>query len=58
MQKPSNLPVSLVTAAFATLRLLYQSQIPYCPKNSNNHHYLANTLFIQAQLDFGMYRPG
>ena len=28
--------------------LLYQSQISNCPENSNNHHFLANTLIIMV----------
>ena len=36
--------VSLVAATFTMLPLLYQSQVPNCPENSNNHHLLANTL--------------
>ena len=33
-----------MSATFATLRLLYQSQIPSFPENGNSNYFLANTL--------------
>ena len=35
-----------MSATFATLRLLYQSQIPSFPENGNSNYFLANTLTV------------
>ena len=40
MQKPPN----ALFLWFQQPSLCYQSQIPNCPENSSNHHFLANTL--------------
>ena len=45
MQKLPNSPVLFIAATFATLRLLYPSQIPNCPENGNNHHFLTSTQY-------------
>ena len=45
MQKRPNSPVLFIAATFATLRLLFQSQIPNCPENGKNHHFLASTQY-------------
>ena len=44
MQKPTKLLFPLVATTFAMQWLLHQSQIPNCPENGNNHHFLANIL--------------